>query len=190
MLITVVNNDPRMHLMEAYICYFAFFDSGHIISQTKYYKISLLLGCLLPISGPLLGCGYIRNKTTCTTYWIPKPNVYMKHVCQGTYISSLSGWGKVPFKHVLVFFFNKKAFLSLQFFFFWQQICSFANRNSSRNCSVDLIRSWSCVKVSKLKQGIIAFMLHALLGPLCSKPDKFRHQRAVESSSYPKVHLA
>lgn len=163
-------------------------------SLTKYYKISLLLECLLPISGPLFSCGYIRYKTTCTAYWIPKLNVYVKHVHQGTYISSLSGWSKVPFKHVLVFFFFFFFFLIRKLFYFcnfrcWQQICFFANWNSSRNCSVDLIWSWSCVKVSKLKQGIIAFMLHVLLGPLCSKPDKFRHQRAVGLPSYPKIHL-
>lgn len=35
MLIILVNNDPRMHLMETYVCYFAFFDNGHICLTNK-----------------------------------------------------------------------------------------------------------------------------------------------------------
>lgn len=119
MLITVVNNDPRMHLMEENICYFSFFDNSHIcltkkILQNKsalrmFTYPSVLHYLVVVILGTKLHVQHVGS-----LHWM----LTWKNVHQGTYISSLSGWGKVPFKHVLVslFVLIRKLFIFAIFF--------------------------------------------------------------------------
>lgn len=120
MLITVVNNDPRMHLMEENICYFSFFDNSHICLTKKLLQNksalrmftypSVLHYLVVVILGTKLHVQHVGS-----LHWM----LTWKNVHQGTYISSLSGWGKVPFKHVLVsclFVLIRKLFIFANFF--------------------------------------------------------------------------